>query len=144
MPIFQRKPDLPTSHHDAWWTFLDCAQAIEAGRRVLLGTLPTGRVEPAPVTVGIDALRRSLKDVRGWMPRWQLEEIAAQWDDCAAAIEEADMALGRVQEVAAATFELEELLDSVTGVVGPLDAFADAERAWRRHWRVPRDRSGRR
>lgn len=141
MALFQRKPELPADLHDAWWSFLDCAQAIEAGRRVLLGTLPTGRVEPAPIGVGVDALRRSLEDVRGWMPDWRLPEVEADWADCVAAVDEADGNLDEVLQVAADTRELEELLEAVSEVVAPLDAFADAERAWRRHWRLPRERA---
>lgn len=141
MALFQRRPELPAEHHDAWWAFLDCAQAIEAGRRVLLGTLPTGRVEPAPVAVGVDALRRSLDDVRAWMPAWRLPEIADAHEDCLTALDDADAALDELLEVAANTAELEELLDAVGEVVAPLDAFADAERAWRRQWRLPRSRT---
>lgn len=140
MPLFQRRPDLPDELHDAWWAFLDCAQAIEAGRRVLLGTLPAGRVEPAPVAVGADALRQSLVDVRAWMPDWKLPELSEDWDECVEALDEADGQLDAMLEVAAETDELEELLEAVGEVVAPLDAFADAERAWRRQWRLPRDR----
>jgi hypothetical protein len=140
MALFQRKPELPADLHDAWWAFLDCAQAIEAGRRVLLGTLPTGRVEPAPIGVGVDALRRSLEDVRAWMPAWRLPEVEDDWADCVAAVDEAEAHLPEVLQVAAATSELEELLEAVSEVVAPLDAFADAERAWRRNWRPPRQR----
>lgn len=140
MALFQRRPDLPPEHHDAWWTFLDCAQAIEAGRRVLLGTLPTGRVEPAPIAVGVDALQRSLHDVRAWMPAWRLTELEADWADCMEGMDRAESELQAVLEVAAETDELEELLTAVTGVIDPLDSFADAERAWRRLWKPPRDR----
>lgn len=140
MALFHRRPELPADHQDAWWSFLDCAQAIEAGRRVLLGTLPTGRVEPAPVAVGVDALSRSLEDVRAWMPAWRLPEVEPEWDDCARAVDEAGTQLATLRQVAAETAELEELLEAVGDVMAPLDAFADAERAWRRAWRVPRDR----
>lgn len=140
MVLFSRKPPLPPEHHAAWWSFLDCAAAIEAGRRVLLGTLPTGRVEPAPVAVGVEALGRSIEDVRGWMPDWRLDEIAEDWDDCVAALDTAEAELATVVEVAAETNELEELLEAVSAVVGPLDAFADVEKAWRRIWRPPLDR----
>ena len=140
MALFQRRPEMPADLHGAWWSFLDCAQAIEAGRRVLLGTLPTGRVEPAPVAVGADALARSLEDVTAWMPDWRLPEIEDAWADCVAAIEEARGSLDEVRQVAADTSELEELLEAVGEVVAPLDAFADAEQAFRRRWKPPRDR----
>lgn len=137
MPLFQRKPPLPDDHLDAWRGFLDCAQVIESGRRVLLSTLPTGRIEPAPIGVGLDAVRGAIADAREWMPRWHLDEVAADWQDCRSAMDEAESNLQGVEVVAAETSELEELLEAVTDVVAPLDAFADAERTWRRRWRVP-------
>jgi hypothetical protein len=140
MALFTRKPELPADRHDAWWAFLDCAEVIEGGRRILLGTLPTGWVEPAPIGVGLDALGRALEDARSWMPRWQVDELRADWDDCLAAMDESEAAFDEVREVAASTSELEELLEAVGDVVAPLDAFADAEREWRRRYRVPRER----
>jgi hypothetical protein len=139
--VFRRKPDLPTDLHDAWWSFLDCAEVIEGGRRVLLGVLPTGRVEPAPIAVGTDALRRAIGDAREWMPRWQLAELAGDWRDCIAALDESEAALAEVDQVAGETRELEELLGSVQDVIEPLDAFADAEREFRRRWKPPRERT---
>ena len=99
MALFRRLPDLPAELAPAWQAFLDCAGVLEGGVRSLLGTLPIGRVEPAPVALGVTALRDA---------------------------------------VAGATGELEELQEAVHEVVGTLDAFADAERGWRRTWRVPR------
>lgn len=139
--MFQRKLPLPDAYHDAWWAFLDCAEVIEGGRRLLLGTLPTGRVEPAPIGVGLDALGRALDDCRGWMDRWRLEEVADEWAACHEALDESQAATPVVREVAATTGELEELLGAVEDVVAPLDAFADAERAFRRRWKLPRDRT---
>lgn len=139
--MFARKPPLPDAYHDAWWAFLDCAEVIEGGRRLLLGTLPTGRVEPAPIGAGIDALVRAVDDARGWMERWKLDELRDEWDDCHAALDESQANTDTVREVAATTRELEELLGAVEEVVAPLDAFADAERAWRRRWKLPRQRT---
>jgi hypothetical protein len=106
---------------------------------VLLGTLPTGRVEPAPIAAGVDAQRRAIVDARGWMEGWRIEEVEPEWQDCSKALDEAEGALDEVLEVAASTNELEELLESLQGVIDPLDVFADAERAWRRRWRMPRE-----
>lgn len=139
--VFRRKPDLPDAHHPAWWAFLDCAEVIEGGRRVLLGTLPTGRVEPAPIGVGTEAVRRAIADARAWMPSWRLDELEHAWTECSNALDDAEEALGEVDEVAATTGELEELLESFQDVIDPLDSFADAEREWRRRWRLPRERS---
>jgi hypothetical protein len=139
MPLFARKPELPADLHEAWRAFLDCAEVIEGGRRVLLGTLPTGRVEPAPVGVGTDAVRRAITDARAWMPRWRLDQLQAEWQDCQAGLDEATAACDAADEVAATTDEQEDLLTAVQDVIEPLDVFADAERAWRRQWKLPRD-----
>jgi hypothetical protein len=139
MPLFTRKPELPADLHEAWRAFLDCAEVIEGGRRVLLGVLPTGRVEPAPIGVGTDAVRRAIADARGWMPRWRIDEVAAEWQDCLDALDEAEGGCDQIDEVAASTDELEELLTAVQDVIEPLDVYADAERAWRRHWKLPRE-----
>lgn len=136
-----RKPPLPLEDQPAWRSFLDCAEVVEGGRRVLLSTLPIGRVEPAPIGVGIDALAQALDDAEGWMPSWRRPEVEGSWQDCAEALDEARSQLDTVRAVAATTDELEELLGAVEEVVAPLDAFADAERAWRRRWRLPRDPS---
>lgn len=139
MAIFARKPDLPADHHVSWRAFLDCAEVIEGGRRVLLGTLPTGRVEPSPIGVGTDAVRRAVVDARTWMPQWHLDDLDADWRECHEALDEAEKGCDEVDEVAATTGELEELLGAVQDVIEPLDTFADAERAWRRLWRIPRE-----
>ena len=135
--MFHRKPLLPDDLAPAWQGFIDCAQVIESGRRVLLSTLPTGRIEPAPIGVGLDAVRGAITDARTWMPRWKVDLVIEDWQDCQAAMDEAWGNLEHVAEVAAETSELEELLEAVTEVVAPLDAFADAERTWRRAYRIP-------
>lgn len=140
MPLFERKPVLPDDLAPAWRAFLDCAEVVEAGRRHLLSTLPVGRVEPAPIGVGVEALRRSLDDAEGWMSGWaDVTELAEDHQDCLASMAEARDGLEQVMTVAAETSELEELQGAVEDVIAPLDAFADAERTWRRTWRIPRD-----
>ncbi|HKJ56039.1 MAG TPA: hypothetical protein VJ978_08630 [Nitriliruptoraceae bacterium] len=136
MSILRRKPPLPDDLVPAWRSFLDCAQVIESGRRVLLSTLPTGRIEPAPIGVGLDALRGAITDAREWMPGWKVDLVLEDWQDCQQGMDEAWNSLDEVAEVAADTNELEELLEAVTEVVAPLDAFADAERSWRRSYRI--------
>lgn len=135
--MFRRRPPLPDDLHDAWRSFLRCAEVLEGGRRSLLATLPTGRVEPAPVGVGLDALAAAVADAHVRMPGWRVPELDDAWARCADALEEAVGAVPRAREVAASTGELEELLGAVEEVVAPLEAFADAERTWRERWRVP-------
>ena len=134
---FRRRPHLPDDRRAAWWAFLDSAELLEGGRRTLLGALPTGRVEPAPIAVGTQALRRAVADVRAWLPRWLVPDVADEHAACAGALDEADRRLDALERIAAETDELDHILDEVRHLMDRLDAFADAEKAFRRHWRCP-------
>ena len=139
--LFAARPVLPAELEPAWWAFLDCCDVLEGGRRVMLGVLPVGRVEPAPITVGTTALRQSIADVRAWMPGWRIDELADEWEACARALDRAEERLASIDEVAASTDELDDVLDPVRHLMDRLDAFADAEAAFRRRWRCPDSRT---
>jgi hypothetical protein len=140
MALLQRRPHLPAELEPAWWAFLDCCDVLEGGRRVMLGVLPVGRVEPAPITVGTSALRQAIVDVRAWMPGWRIEELADEWATCDESLDRAAERLDRIDEIAASTDELDDVLDPVRLMMDRLDAFADAEAAFRRRWRCPDSR----
>jgi hypothetical protein len=137
MPLLHRRPVLPAALEPAWWAFLDCAEVLEGGRRLLLATLPVGRVEPAPIALGTEALRRAIADVRAWMPRWHLDELEEEWRACDVALDFSLDRLVALDETAASTDELDDVLDLSRRVMDRLDAFADAELAFRRRWRCP-------
>jgi hypothetical protein len=138
--LFATRPTLPAALEPAWWAFLDCCDVLEGGRRVLLGVLPVGRVEPAPITVGTTALRQAVADVRAWMPGWEIAELADEWRACSDALDRTEQALERIDAIAASTDELDHVLDAVRHLMDRLDAFADAEAAFRRTWRCPDSR----
>jgi len=135
--LLRRRPSLPPHAVGAWEAFLACAGRLEAGRRVLLGTLPVGRVQPAPVATGTEALRGAIADARTWMPDWRLEELEDEWSLCDAALDRALEELDGIDGIAARTEELDDVLDPVRHLMDRLDAFADAEAAFRRRWRCP-------
>jgi hypothetical protein len=137
MSVLRRRPRLPDDLHAAWWAFLDSAEVLEGGRRTLLGALPTGRVEPAPIAVGTSALRRAVVDVRDWLPRWDVPDLDDERAACVAALDETEARLERIERIAADTDELDHVLDEVRHLMDRLDAFADAEAAFRRRWRCP-------
>ena len=138
--LLSRRPVLPADLEPAWWAFLDCCDVLEGGRRMLLGVLPVGRVEPAPITVGTTALRWAIVDVRAWMPSWRIDQLADEWTTCSEALDRATQQLDRIDEIAASTDELDDVLDPVRLLMDRLDAFADAEAAFRRTWRCPDSR----
>ena len=115
-----------------WQSFLSQAERVEGARQALLGCLPVGRVDPAPVPVGLDLLHDELGAVRKDLDAWYVDEIEDSWRAVSAAIDESLAAVPEAREIAASSRELEELLDAVGGVVEPLDAWGDAERAWLR------------
>jgi hypothetical protein len=135
------RPALPIELEPAWWAFLDCCDVLEGGRRVLLGVLPVGRVEPAPITVGTTALRQAIDDVRAWMPAWRIDELTDEWETCSEALDSTQGRLDRIDAIAAETDELDDVLDPVRSMMDRLDAFADAEAAFRRQWRCPDSRT---
>jgi hypothetical protein len=125
----RRTPELPDTHRAAWQAFIGCAGVVEGGRRMLLAT----------IGLGVDAMARAIADTRGGMDAWRLPVLEAQWQECAASLDEAAAGLDTIREVAAGTSELEELQIAVMDVVDPLAVYGDAERAWRRAWRIPRE-----
>lgn len=127
-----RRRRMPDHLAAPWAAFRAQAERVEQARRALLGCLPIGRVDPAPVPVGLDLLRDELHAVRGSLDAWRVPEVEAQWRACGRAIGEALEHIGPTRRTATTTTELEELLDAVTDVVEPLDAWSDAERHWRR------------
>ena len=137
LPWSTRKPPLPLDLVAAWWAFLDCAEVLEGGKRVLVATLPVGRVEPAPIALGSEALRRAVADARGSMDVWRLEELEHEWRACDAALGYTLDRLIDVDDMAANSDELDDVLDLARRIMDRLDAFADAELAFRRRWRCP-------
>ena len=116
---------------EPWAIFVSQAERVERARRALLSCLPVGRVDPAPVPVGLDLLRDELLAVRDDLPRWRVAALEQQWQACDAAIAEALGHIDPTRETAEQTDELEVLLEAVTDVVEPLDVWQDAEHAWR-------------
>lgn len=114
----------------AWDAFRAQAERVVAARSALLRCLPVGRVDPAPVPVGLDLLRDELRAVRPDLGAWRVPEVEAPWVAVTAAMAESEAAVDEAQRVAASTRELEELLEAVGDVVEPLDAWGTAERAW--------------
>lgn len=133
--VIRRRKSMPPELHPAWDAFLAQAQRVEAARQALLGCLPVGRIDPAPVPVGLDLLRDELTAVAGVLGHWRAPAVEAPWQACRIAVAESLEAIPGARAVAAATGELEEMLDAVGGVVEPLDAWHDAELAWLRQRR---------
>lgn len=126
-----RRKTMPPDLQPPWEAFSAQAQRLQDARRVVLSCLPVGRVEPAPVAVGLDLLVDELTAVEGELPAWRVEEVEETWQGCLEAIAEARAAVPNAKQVAATTAELEELLGAVADVLEPLgDAFSAAERRW--------------
>lgn len=121
---------MPAELLPAWEAFCAQAERVEQARQALLRCLPVGRVEPAPIGLGLDLLRDELQAVKAELPAWRVEVAEADWRVCAEAIDEALAHIEPAREVSLSTGELEVLLGAITDVVEPLDAWATAERHW--------------
>jgi hypothetical protein len=129
--VILRRRVLPERLRPAHAAFAVQAERVQGARRVVLSCLPVGRVDPAPIDVGLDVLRDELAEVAAQLESWRVAEVEAEWRRCRESLEEATVALPVAQRVAAATGELEELLGAVEDVVEPLgDAWGAAERRW--------------
>ena len=106
------------------------AERVEAAREALLSCLPVGRVDPVPVPVGLDVIVDELHAVRDEMQSWRTDAVERDWQACRESIEESLAAVPDARRVAAESAELEELLEAVSEVVEPLDAWHTAERRW--------------
>lgn len=126
---------MPPELQPAWDAFQAQAERVEAARQALLGCLPVGRIDPAPVPVGLDLVRDELAAVGAVLEHWRVPPMEAAWQACRRAVDEALGAVPEARAVSAETGELEELLDAVGGVVEPLDAWHEAEVAWLRQRR---------
>jgi hypothetical protein len=128
--VFRRR-HMPDALVASWAAFGEQAQRLEDARQALLGCLPVGRVDPAPIPVGLDLLRDELQAVATRVEDWRVPEVESQWQACRAALAESLAHIEPTRLTAARTDELEVLLDAVTDVVEPLDVWQDAERRWR-------------
>jgi len=125
-----RKKTMPAELLSAWEAFQRQAERVEQARQALLRCLPVGRVEPAPIGLGLDLLRDELHAVRAEMDAWRVPAAEQDWTACREAVDEALAHIEPARRVSLETGELEELLTAVTDVVEPLDAWATAERHW--------------
>lgn len=125
-----RRKTMPERLREPHAAFEAQAERVETARKALLSCLPTGRVARAPVPVGLELLRDELLAVREELEAWRVPEIEERWQACAKAV---DLALERIPEGVERAQETDEggvLLNVVSGIVGPLDTWASAERAW--------------
>ncbi|MDP8970246.1 MAG: hypothetical protein M3N52_07090 [Actinomycetota bacterium] len=128
--MFHRK-SMPDRLQPAWNAFTEQAQRLEQARRAVLGCLPVGRVQPAPVPVGLDVLHVELLAVEQDLHAWRVPEVMGEWGACRAALDESLQGLERARQAAATSSELDEVLTALAEVIEPLDAWSEAERRWR-------------
>src|SRR5680860_1386830 len=113
LPRMIRRKTMPPELQSAYAAFEAQAVRVESARRALLSCLPVGRVDPAPIPVGLDLLRDELTAVLGDMEAWRVPPVERQWRASRAAIKEALTGIPEVHRVASSSRELEELLGAV-------------------------------
>lgn len=131
MKLFRRR-EIPPQLADRYHVFGAQAERLQQARRAVMSCLPVGRIEPAPVSVGLDLLADELAVIAADLPRWRVDEVADEWEACRDAVSAAREGIRTAQRVAATTTELEELLGALQDVDEPLGhTWQQAERAWR-------------
>lgn len=111
--------------------FAELADGLEAAQRALLAAIPTARDPGVPLAEAIAGFERGLEEVASLMPAWRGEPALPLWETCRKALEEARVKAERLR-LDPADPGFEALNARIGDVLGPLEAFADAERALRR------------
>ena len=124
---FTRK-QVPDRLRPAHQVFLEQAERLGQARRALLSCLPVGRVDPAPVGVGLDLLDDELTALRAALPGWRCPEIEDEWQACLAALEESQGAIAPARAVAQRSAELR--LRRGEGPAGGRTAPAEGRSSW--------------
>ncbi|CAN5249771.1 hypothetical protein BH23ACT9_BH23ACT9_37510 [soil metagenome] len=129
--IFRRKalpPDLQAVHG----VFADQVRRMEEARDALMSCLPVGRVDPAPVPVGLELLDDVLAELRTELGGWRVPPLEGEWQLCVEAIAESRENIATARRIATSSTELEQLLGAVEDVDEPLGyAFKQAELRFR-------------
>lgn len=129
--IFRRRT-LPVDLQTPYEAFSGQVERMEGARDALMSCLPVGRVDPAPVPVGLDLLDDTLAELLAELDAWRVPAVQAEWQACVDAIGESRANIRTAHEVACSSTELEELLGAVEDVDEPLGyAFQQAELRWR-------------
>ncbi|HUG86630.1 MAG TPA: hypothetical protein VMM13_18825, partial [Euzebya sp.] len=95
--MFRRK-HLPVELRDAHDAFTGQVERLEAARSALMSCLPVGRVDPAPVAVGLDLLAATLEELEAELSAWRVPHMEEEWRGCVAAIAETRAHMHRAYE----------------------------------------------
>lgn len=125
-----RRKRMPPDLVESWETFSAQAARVEGACQALLGCLPVGRVEPAPVPVGLDVMRDELRAVAADVERWRRPEVERHWESCTAATSSALDEIEQVRRLAERTDEMQHVVEAISELVGTLEPWYDAERFW--------------
>jgi hypothetical protein len=111
--------------------FSVAAGLVDKAQRALIAAVPTSRNPGVPLTDALGAFITALDTLDDAMPAWHDERVAHEWTKCAEGIREARAHATALQRIDA-DLTFEQLNASVGDVLYPLEAFADAERDFRR------------
>jgi hypothetical protein len=111
--------------------FAVAAGLVDEAQRALIAAVPTSRNSGVPLTKALDSFIAALRPLDDAMPAWRDERVAHEWTKCSDGIREArDQAIAF--QIIGVELTFEQLNARLGDVLYPLEAFADAERDFRR------------
>jgi hypothetical protein len=114
----------------AYVAFQAALASVENAKATLASAAPAGRGAGRPLAEAVMGFESGLRQARDAMPRWRSPEVAAEWDRCQRALDEAGMRAERLRW-GAAPDGYEQLYGALGDVLEPLEAFGGARERFR-------------
>lgn len=108
-----------------------CIDAVGRGKDALTSAVPGPRTQGRPVTQALLEFEGALREARSVMPAWSASGTDETWRSCSEALDESARRAERLR-LEAPALDFEGLVMVLKDLIGPLEAFDDAERLLRR------------
>jgi hypothetical protein len=130
--VFRRRRGRAVSEEtaSAYVAFRAALAAVEDATASLASAAPAGRGAGQPLAEAVMGFESGLGEARDRMPGWRAPALAAEWDGCRQALEEAGRRAERLR-LAPAPEGYEQLYGALGDLLGPLEAFVGARERFR-------------
>ncbi len=128
--MFRRKR-LPADLEAPYEGFQEVLRRVEEAKEALVRAVPMARNPGRPLADGLAEYEAGLEDARELMTRWRAPVVERHWEACREGLERALEVAERFRlDTPDLAFDM--LMFALQDLMAPLDAFEQAEQAFRR------------